>query len=100
MRAHIGSESAPSTGRRRGGSSSGEAGVAVDGHGPLVAFAALMNIAASRGIVARVSDQFSGVRSASLMIDRRVVARLGHGATSITYRPPGGWSSGRSYAIR
>jgi len=68
--------------------------IAIDTHGPSIHFKRL-RIKPRAHLVISVTDAVSGVSTATLVVDGRVIARSRKLITSFTYAPPGGWARGR-----
>jgi hypothetical protein len=75
-----------------GTQASGEAQVTVDGHGQVVSLLSPVRIASSRAVSLRVTDAFSGLKAARLLIDGHRVLTDSSGV--FVYRPQAGWRKG------
>lgn len=77
-----------------GNTASGLASVVIDGTRPQVVVLSPRILPRRRGLVVRTTDLHSGLRKATLYVDKRVVASR-RGAGSLIFRPRSGWRPGR-----
>jgi hypothetical protein len=82
-----------------GTSTSDEAGVVLDGHGPTITFVGRSAIPPTRGVAVRVADALSGVGGAALKVDNRTVGHLARTSGEIVYRPLRGWRTGTRHTL-
>jgi len=73
---------------------SAEGAVTIDGTGPSVIIRSTQRLSRKRAVAIGISDRLSGLRSATLRVDGRTVARLRRGQSSIIFRPRRGWRRG------
>jgi hypothetical protein len=72
----------------------GEAPVTLDSTPPALQAQTPVRFTGTRAFVVHVSDRTTAVESALMMVDGKVVTRLGAGTSSLLYRPTRGWRVG------